>query len=147
MNTWHRGIPMALPDRVLVDTSAFYALRSATDRYHRRANGAYERLIDREQELWTTSYTLVETVALLHRRLGFEVVREFSEWRRQANLQVLWIDRRMHDEAWDRFMAEKGRGLSFVDWTTAVASREMEDAPVFTFDAGFGNVGRPVVPR
>ena len=34
---------MALPDRVLVDTSAFYALRSATDRYHRRANGAYER--------------------------------------------------------------------------------------------------------
>ena len=138
---------MALPDRVLIDTSAFYALRSATDRFHNRASGAYERLIDREQELWTTSYTLVETVSLLHRRLGFDVVVEFSEWRRRANLQVLWIDSRMHAEAWNRFMAEQGRGLSFVDWTTVVASLEMENAPVFTFDAGFANLGRPVVPH
>ena len=48
---------MALADHVLLDTSAFFALRSATDRFHRRANGAYEQLIDREQELWTTSHT------------------------------------------------------------------------------------------
>ena len=68
---------MVLPERVLIDTSAFYALRSATDLFHNRASVAYERLLDREQELWTTSYTLVETVALLHRRLGFEVVSEF----------------------------------------------------------------------
>ncbi len=138
---------MALPDRVLVDTSAFFALRSASDLYHAGASLAYERLIDREQELWTTSYTLVETVALMHRRLGFEAVLEFSEWRRRANLRVLWIDSGMHDEAWSRFMAEQGRGMSFVDWTTAVASRQMEDAPVFTFDKGFADAGLPVVPR
>ena len=137
---------MVLPERVLIDTSAFYAIRSATDLFHNRASVAYERLLDREQELWTTSYTLVETVALLHRRLGFEVVSEFSEWCRRAKLQVLWIDSRMHAEAWDRFMAERGRGLSFVDWTTAVASREMR-APVFTFDGGFASEGLPVVPR
>ena len=137
---------MVLPERVLIDTSAFYALRSATDLFHTRASAAYERLLDREQELWTTSYTLVETVALLHRRLGFEVVSEFSEWRRRADLQVRWIDSRMHDEAWDRFMAERGRGLSFVDWTTVVASYEMR-SPVFTFDGGFASQGLPVVPR
>lgn len=107
---------------------------------------AFERLLDGEQELRTTSYTLVETVALLHRRLGFAVVSEFSEWRRRADLQVLWIDSRTHDAAWERFMAERGRGLSFVDWTTAVASREM-GAPVFTFDGGFAAQGLPVVPR
>ena len=137
---------MALPRQILVDTSAFYALRSATDLFHNRARVAYERLLDREQELWTTSYTLVETVALMHRRLGFEVVSAFSEWSRRSNLQVHWIDKRMHDEAWDRFMAEQGRGLSFVDWTTAVASRKI-GAPVFTFDQGFVNQGLPVVPR
>ena len=92
-----------------------------------------------------TSYTLVETVALLHRRLGFEVVSRFSEWR-ESNLQVLWIDSRMHTVAWERYMAKQGRGLSFVDWTTAVASHEM-DAPVFTFDGGFASKGLPVVPR
>ena len=137
---------MVLPERVLIDTSAFYALRSATDLFHNRASVAYERLLDREQELWTTSYTLVETVALLHRRLGFEVVSEFSDWRHRSDVQVLCIDSRMHVEAWDRFIAERGRGLSFVDWTTTVASRAMS-APVFTFDAGFASEGLPVLPR
>lgn len=99
---------------------------------------------DTNPELWATSYTLVETVALLHRRLGFEIVSEFSEWR-EVSLQVLWIDSRMHDEAWDLYMAEQGRGLSFVDWTTAVASREI-GAPVFTFDGGFASQGIHVLP-
>ena len=137
---------MVLPERVLIDTSAFYALHSATDRFHSWANVTYERLVDRELRLWTTSYTLVETVALLHRRLGFEVISEFSEWRRRADLQVLWIDGQVHAEAWDRFMAERGRGLSFVDWTTVVASYELS-APVFTFDRGFASEGIQVIPR
>ncbi len=137
---------MALPSRVLMDTSAFFALCSSTDLFHDRARMAYERLVDREQELWTTSYTLVETVALLHRRLGFAVVSVFSEWATRANLQVLYIDRQVHAATWERYTVEEGRGLSFVDWTTVVVSREM-DAPVFTFDQGFANQGIPVVPR
>ena len=52
----------------------------------------------------------------------------------------------MHADAWGRFMAARGRGLSFVDWTIAVVSREM-GAPVFTFDGGFANEALPVVPR
>ena len=101
-----------------------------------------------EQEFWTTSYTLVETIALLHRRLGFSAVADFSEWRRQSDIHVSWIDSRVHTEAWDRYMAERGRGLSFVDWTTVVLSREMRvPVPVFTFDAGFANQGLAVVPR
>ena len=83
---------------------------------------------------------------MLHRRLGFQAVSEFSEWRRQSDIQMFWIDSRVHTEAWDRYMAERGRGLSFVDWTTVVLSREMR-VPVFTFDAGFANQGLAVVPR
>ena len=137
---------MAMLERVLIDTSAFYAIYSATDLFHHRASVAYGRLTDGGQELWTTSYALVETVALLHRRLGFGVVQEFSEWQRRSNLQVLWVDGNIHDAAWDRFMDRRGRGLSFVDWTIVVASREM-GAPVFTFDGGFAEEGLAVVPR
>ena len=133
-------------DRVLVDTSAFYALFSATDLFHDRARSAYELLIDREYELWTTSYTLIETIALLHRRVDFLVVSRFAEWR-SSNLGVLWIDSRVHDSAWRLFANTHGRGLSFVDWTTVVASREIDNAPVFTFDGGFASQGLPVVPR
>ena len=135
-----------MAERVLVDTSAAYALFSASDLFHDRAGAAYRSLMAREEELWATSYTLVETIALLHRRLGFEVVSEFSEWYR-ANLQVLWIDGRLHAEAWNRFVTDRGRTLSFVDWITVVASYDMGFPPVFTFDSGFANQGLPVVPR
>ena len=133
-----------MPERVLVDTSALYAIYSDSDMFHRRAAAALEQLVDTDQELWATSYTLVETVALLHRRLGFEVVSAFSKWC-ESNLRVVWIDSRMHAEAWSRFAAVEGRGLSFVDWTTATASRQM-GAAVFTFDEGFANEALPVVP-
>ena len=136
---------MAIAERVLIDTSAFYAIYSANDLYHDRASAAYGRFVDGGQELWTTSYALAETVALLHRRLGFAVVEEFSEWQRHANLQVLWVEGSIHDAAWDSFIGRRGRGLSLVDWTIVVASREM-GAPVFTFDGGFTNEGLAVVP-
>ncbi len=136
---------MAGHERVMFDTSALYALRAETDLFHLRTSVAYRQLMDQHHELWTTSYALVETVALLHRRLGFGVVSEFSEWR-ESNLRVFWIDGRLHDEAWGRFMAAKGLGLSFVDWTIVIAAREMS-APVFTFDGGFANEGLAVLPR
>lgn len=137
---------MAGTERVLVDTSAIYAIRSTRDRFHGSAKAAYEHLMNTNQELWTTSYVLVETVALMHRRLGFEVVAEFSNWLRDSSVKVSWVDSSMHEAAWNQFMAEQGRGLSFVDWTIALASREM-GAAVFTFDAGIASQGVPVVPR
>lgn len=133
-------------DRVLIDTSAFYALLTADDRFHHQASVVYQGLINGGRELWTTSYTLVETVALLHSRLGFEVVSEFSEWLRRAHVHVFWIDGLVHAEAWNQYTASRGRGMSFVDWTTAAVSGEM-GAPVFTFDRGFANQGVSVVPR
>ena len=62
---------MADSDRVLIDTSALYALRSADDLFHERANATFREMTLSEQEFWIPSYTLVETIALLHRRLGF----------------------------------------------------------------------------
>ena len=35
---------MAISERVLIDTSALYAVRSATDLFHNRASAAFEAL-------------------------------------------------------------------------------------------------------
>ncbi len=136
---------MPLPERVLIDTSAFYALVSATDSFHRQAGETYDRLIDRDQELWATSYVLVETIALVHRRLGFQALSELME-SVQGNLRVFWVESTVHTEAWKRLTASQGSGLSFVDWTTALVS-SMLKAYVFTFDRGFANQGLAVLPR
>ena len=136
---------MPAPETVLLDTSAIYALFIPSDTFHQRAIAAYEGLADREPELRVTSYTLVETFALLHRRHGFEVLSRLSEWQR-STLEIYWIGQAVHDEAWRQLAANQGRGLSFVDWSTVVASRRLR-AHVFTFDPGFATQGLSVVPR
>ena len=136
---------MPLPDIVLLDTSAIYALFVSSDDFHERARDAFERLADREPDLLATSYTLVETIALVHRRLGFQVTSEIADWL-DSTLEVYWVSPAVHKEAWTRFAAGQGRGLSFVDWATVVASRHLS-ARVFTFDPGFASQGLSVIPR
>ncbi len=136
---------MPLPDRVLIDTSAFYALLSASDTFHARASATFDRSADRDQEMWTTSYVLVECMALVHRRLGFQALQQFVGFVR-ANTNVFWIERSIHTEAERRLLDSLGSGLSFVDWTLALASNAT-GAHVFTFDRGFANQGIPVIPR
>ena len=135
---------MNLPERYVVDTSALYAVVSADDRFHDTARGAYERLMDRNVELWITSYALSETVALVHRRLGFDVLSRLLEII-ESNVSVYWIEETLHSAAMEEFKTASGRGLSLVDWTIVLAAR-MLSARVFTFDAGMADHGVAVAP-
>lgn len=137
---------MPLPERVIIDTSAFYALISSTDTFHSQAKMAYERLLDWERELWTTSYISVETSALVHHRLGFEPLRAFMETLLSGIVHVLWVENLIHREAWRRMVERQGKGLSLVDWTTVVSAERLK-ASVFTFDQGFRQEAIVVFPR
>lgn len=137
---------MPSPKRVVVDTSAFYALISSSDSFHTQAKLSYERLIDWEWELWTTSYVLVETSALVHHRLGFEPLKVFMETILSGVGHILWIENVIHNEAWKRLVARQGKGFSLVDWTTVVASERLK-ASVFTFDQSLQQEGVLVFPR
>lgn len=125
---------MPLPEKIIIDTSAFYALVSAQDAFHSRAADTYEQLIDREQELWTTSY------ALVHRRLGFDILAEFVKGI-DGTVKVFWVESTVHKQA-----LSQGVGLSFVDWTVELVSRIL-NAHIFTFDRGFAERSLPVIPR
>ena len=129
---------------VMVDTAAFYALASQNDAYHDAARQAYVLILSEERELWTTSYALVETMALIQRRLGFDALTDFMN-RIGGSVNIHWIDDEDHNQAWDRLVEQRGAGLSLVDWTVALAS-EMMDATIFTFDRGFANQGFSIMP-
>lgn len=143
--TWASEVLMPLPERIVIDTSAFYALLSGSDSFHAKAREAFERMVDRDQELWTTSYVSVETIALVHHRLGFQTLSQFLDTTGQS-VRVFWVESALHREAWLRLSANHGVGLSFVDWTAALVSQVLE-AHVFTFDGDFINEGVPVIPR
>lgn len=135
-----------LERKVVVDTSALYALISSTDAFHTRARPAYERLLDWEWELWTTSYILVETSALVHHRLGFEPLKALMETVLSNIIHVLWVENSIHNEAWKRMTERQGKGFSLVDWTTVVTAERL-GAYVFTFDQGFAKEGVLIFPR
>lgn len=129
-----------------MDTSALYALISSTDDFHAQAKSSYERLLDWEWELWTTSYILVEASALVHYRLGFQPLKTLMETLLSDIVHILWVEDTIHREAWRRMVQREGKRFSFVDWTTIVTAERVK-ASVFTFDQGFRQEGVLVFPR
>jgi uncharacterized protein len=63
---------------ILVDTSALYAALDADDDYHFAARNRWEQLLRDGASLLTT-YVVVETTALVQRRLGMPAVRVLHE--------------------------------------------------------------------
>ena len=127
-----------------MDTSALYALISASDIFHHAASNAYTAMVRARNELWVPSYVLVEFGGLVHSRLGFQALKSFYE-AFSGTFRTVWVDNRVHREAWGELERMEGRGLNFVDWVVAVVARELS-GNVFTFDSDFARQGVPVVP-
>ena len=66
-----------MPKNILVDTSAIFAIIHEDDLYHGKAQTHYSDFLDQGDRIITNSYVLSEASALIHRRLGFEALREF----------------------------------------------------------------------
>ena len=135
---------MTASRRVFLDTSALLALLDADDQFHEDAARTYDHLLDDGSELWVSSYVRVETIALAHRRMGFEPVKALVEALDEVATTV-WIDQQLHTSTWAEFAERQGRRLSFVDCSTLLVSRSL-GATVFAFDSDFSLEGLPVVP-
>ncbi len=129
---------------ILVDTSAIYAIVSLSDRFHAQAREIYSELLERGDRLYITSYVLVESSALIHRRLGSESLRAFIE-SIQGIWETLWIYQSTHEQLWNRMRAQGDSRLSLVDWSVIV-SAENTRSTIFTFDSDFAQKGLTVIP-
>lgn len=125
---------------VFVDTSAVLALLNSEDEAHGKARRAFESLRERDADLVTTSYVLVETYALLSRRLGLAAARTFRE-EFAPLLQVEWVDEVLHEEALDVLLGRGRRGLSLVDAVSFVAMRRRGLEEAFAYDRHFEEEG------
>lgn len=122
--------------RVFADTSALYALLDAGDVYHAKARRGFGRLREREALLATTSYVLVETCALVSRRLGLAALRTFHE-ELAPLLEVAWVDATVHEAALDLLFQRRRSTLSLVDAASFVVMRRDGIDEAFAFDRHF----------
>lgn len=122
-----------------VDTSAWFALASATDQEHRAARAIWNELMQRDEMLVTTSYVLAETMSLIQRRLGWNALELFAAAARTVD--VAWIDETLHREAEEVLLARRRKGVTIVDAAGFVAMRTLGLDAVFAFDEDFAREG------
>lgn len=125
---------------VFVDTSALLALLNPADEHHGRASRAFEGLRTQRAALITTSYVLVETYALVGRRLGLEAVRSFRAHFAPL-LDVVWVDDALHNAGLDILVERRKRQLSLVDAVSFAAMRQSGVDDAFVFDPHFDQEG------
>ena len=123
-----------------VDTSGVIALLVTSDIEHPRACAAWELLVDEPAALVTNSYVLCETYALLQRRYGIERATSFRR-SFEPLLEIVWIERELHDAAIALLEARTPGGISLVDASAFVTMSRLGIDRVFGFDRHFQAAG------
>lgn len=130
---------------LFVDTSAILALVDADQERHQAVSGAWEAALDSGRALYTSNYVLVETFALVQRRLGLTAARDVSTTLTPL-VSALWVDETLHETALAAVLAAGNRGLSLVDCTSFEIMRRHGLDEALTLDRDFARQGFRVTP-
>lgn len=116
-----------------------------TEARHAEVVRAFRGLVEGGRDLWTTSYVVVETAALLQHRLGLSPVRDFAE-HVLPMASIEWVSERLHRRGYDRLLREDRRRLSLVDCVSFefMSARGLRD--VLALDDHFGAAGFRLLP-
>ena len=131
---------------VFVDTSALYALLVRGDDKHQAALETAASLRAAGASLATSSFVVLETVALLQARVGVDAVRTFY-LDMLPLMEVVWIDSGLLDRAMRALLAASSRRISLTDWTSITLMQERGWPQAFAFDEDFARQGIDLLPR
>ena len=125
---------------VFIDSSGFIALITKDDKNHEAAKRVWHEMLRQNASLVTSDYVLVETLALIQRRLGMEVLKTF------ANSILLLVavrraDKELLDTAIDRLLQSAKAEANIVDRISFEMMRQADISDVFGFDRHFERSG------
>ena len=127
--------------RVLVDTSALYALANPEDEHHPRAIEIHRSLIRRKVTLVLPNFLLAETHTIINRRLGPQAAREFLN----SAVQDFEIERVTLEDEWSAHAllqdVSRQRDLSYFDAVAASVAERLGAEEIFSFDRHFSLIG------
>ena len=131
---------------VFADTSGLYALLLESEEGHADVVRAFRDVLAGDRPLWTTSYVLVETIALLQSRVGLEPVRDFDE-HVLPMLSVEWVSEALYRRGAYRVLKENRRRLSLVDCVSFEFMHERGIQDVLGLDRHFEEAGYRLLVR
>lgn len=122
--------------KIFVDTSGVFALLVKNDTMHVRAKLNFKYFSNNKVRLITSSFVLVETVALLQRRISLEAVQDFTN-KIYPLLDIVWVDEELYSRSFQRLIFLKDREISLVDCLSFEIMEAQEITHAFTFDKHF----------
>jgi len=125
---------------VFVDTSGLFALLVQNDHMHIRARENFSYFAEQNAQLVTSSFVLVETIALLQRRIGLAPVHGFNA-KILPLLDVIWVNDKWYTCAMQRLFAQNNRNVSLVDCLSFEIMDSLEIKYAFAFDRHFEENG------
>jgi predicted nucleic acid-binding protein len=125
---------------VFADTSGLFAFLVRDDAMHVRARSIFQSFAKSDTRLLTSSYVLVETTALLQRRVGIDAVHEFN-FTLLPLLDVVWVDEYWHERAINRLITSGQKKLSLVDCLSFIIMESRDIRTAFSFDTHFEKNG------
>jgi len=126
--------------RVFFDTSGIFATLVHNDYMHVRARKTVECLLEQNATLLTTSYILLETMALLQARVGLKAARRFHH-EFATTLKIHWVDEKLHEKAFRRLELRGRREISLVDCASFVFMEDNGISHALAYDKHFSEEG------
>jgi predicted nucleic acid-binding protein len=124
---------------IFLDTSAIYALADRDDKHHLEAVRLYQEALTNREGFIVHNYILVESAALLQRRLGLAIAIQFL--RDARTFTIIWVDDDLHDNARRRLEAPNSAQISFVDAMSFQVMTRHRIVNCLTFDKHFAQEG------
>jgi len=126
--------------RIFTDTAGLFALVVKNDYMHIRAKLNFAYFAQQRAQLVTSSFVLVETTALLQRRVGLAAVHDFQS-KIIPLLEIIWVNGDWYTRAIQRLFALNKRNISLVDCLSFEIMESEELTTVFSFDKHFAENG------
>jgi len=125
---------------VFVHTSFLVALLDEDDQRSTTAGGLWRHASAAGGSVFTTNYVVLESCAVLQRRLGVPAVRRLTR-EILAPVQIEWVTRIDHGRAVDALITAARRELSLVDCVSFEVMRRLDVSECLAFDRHFDEQG------
>ena len=124
---------------IFLDTSAIYALADRDDENHHEAVRLYQEALTKREGFIIHNYIIVESAALLHRRLDQKIAVQFLQ--DAGSFTTIWIDEDIQATARKRLEAPNSSQISFVDAISFQVMTRHRLENCLTFDKHFAQEG------
>lgn len=123
--------------KIFVDASAYLSVLNKKDGNHKKALKISEELFLGGGEFVTSNIVIYEVYTVLSLRVDKKLALDFKEIIERDQTEIIYLDKKLENIAWDIFQKQTSKNVSFFDCTSFAVIRDLGIRAVFSFDSDF----------